>query len=180
MWNDKLSIHRGIFPFYLARITLLQSIKIKAPCKQTHRCWPTTPNIVGAELHVVMLHVVGSCCVKPVSNFLQCYIQWKNPFVEKIKLYQTFRTLKHTNFSRKPKTQAAKPLKKTQVTIRLHRNQKPRMRSLAPMVDKPLRLSTVTRCRYFQQQHNLLSAAFAMAMGVPPRIKNSLKSTHQI
>ena len=116
-----------------------------------------------------MLRVIGNCCAKPVSNFLQCYIQWKNAFLEKIKLYQTFRTLKHTNFSRKPKTQAAKPLKKTQVTIRLHRNRKPRMRSLAPMVDKLLRLSTVTRCRYFQQQHNLLSAAFAMAMGVPPR-----------
>ena len=47
-------------------------VALKAPCKRTQHCWPTTPNTVGCcMLHVAccvrmrtLLHVVGSCCIR--------------------------------------------------------------------------------------------------------------------
>ena len=41
-------------------------VELKAPCKRTQHCWPTTPNIVGCYMLRVasyMLHV-GSCCIR--------------------------------------------------------------------------------------------------------------------
>ena len=53
---------------------------VKAPCKRTQNCWPTTPNIVGCYLFRPFAHPVACCwmllCVvaqslKPVKLFSQ-------------------------------------------------------------------------------------------------------------
>ena len=54
--------------------------EFKSPCKRTHHCWPTTPNIVGCSMLCLFVHPVECCwmllrvvaqSLKPVKLFRQ-------------------------------------------------------------------------------------------------------------